>query len=140
MQSPPVLPDAPERLQLAAATNLSVCLVSLLWTESRDIDDNIITRGWADPANAGAADIASPRSGPDLTPGEFVELEFVLQTDDQVIPAGARIGLMVYPIDTYFAAHPESETRLTVDLGGTSLELPMVGGVEALRRPLRPVS
>ena len=77
----------------AAAANLTVWLVSLPWTDGDDINDNIITKGWADPANAGAADIASPRSGADLTPGEFVELEFPLQPDDQVIPAGARIGL-----------------------------------------------
>ena len=124
----------------AAAANLTVWLVSLPWTDGDDINDNVITKGWADPANAGAADIAAPRSGTDLTPGEFVELEFPLQPDDQVIPAGARIGLMVFSSDKYFTLHPEPGTELTVDLRGTSVELPVVGGVEALRRALRPVS
>ena len=124
----------------AAAANLTVWLVSLPWTDGGDINDNVITKGWADPANAGAPDIAAPRSGADLTPGEFVELEFPLQPDDQVIPAGARIGLMVFSSDKYFTLHPAPGTMLTVDLRGTSVELPVVGGAEALRRALRPVS
>ena len=93
------------RVRVAAdadAANLSVWLVSLPWTESDNINDNIITKGWADPTNAGADNIASPRSGAGLTPGEFVELEFAMQPDDQVIPAGARIGLMVFSSDKYF--------------------------------------
>ncbi len=124
----------------AAAANLSVWLVSLPWTDSDNINDNIITKGWADPTNAAADNIASPRSGADLVPGEFVDLEFALQPDDQVIPAGARIGLMVFSSDKYFTVHPEPGTTLTVDLAGTSVALPVVGGVEALRGALRPVS
>ncbi len=122
------------------AANLSVWLVSLPWTSSDNINDNIITKGWADPTNAGADNIASPRSGAALTPGEFVELEFPLQPDDQIIPAGARIGLMIFSSDKYFTLHPDPGTTLTVDLGGTSIELPVVGGAEALARAIRPVS
>jgi X-Pro dipeptidyl-peptidase len=62
----------------APAANLSVWLVSLPWTDSETITDNVITRGWADPQNAGAEDITTPRAGQSLTPGEFVELEFDL--------------------------------------------------------------
>ena len=122
------------------AANLSVWLVSLPWTDSENINDNIITKGWADPSNAGADDITSPRSGTALTPGEFVELEFPLQPDDQIIPAGARIGLMIFSSDKYFTLHPDPGTTLTVDLGGTSIELPVVGGAEALARAIRSVS
>ncbi len=122
------------------AANLSVWLVSLPWTDSENINDNIITKGWADPTNAGADDIAAPRSGAALTPGEFVELEFALQPDDQIIPAGARIGLMIFSSDKHFTLHPDPGTTLTVDLGGTSIELPVVGGAEALARAIRPVS
>ncbi len=123
------------RVRLSAdrpAVNLSVWLVSLPWTDGRRIYDNIITRGWADPGNAGARNMASPRDGRALTPGEFVEVEFELQPDDQVIPAGARIGLMIFSSDKYFTVHPEPGATLTVDLAGTSIELPVVGGREAL--------
>ncbi len=120
--------------------NLSVWLVSLPWTESDNLNDNVITKGWADPANAAADNIASPRSGSPLAPGEFVELEFPLQPDDQIIPAGARIGLMIFSSDRNFTVHPEPGTRLTVDLAETRIELPVVGGLAAARRALRPVS
>ena len=120
----------------APAANLSVWLVSLPWTESGEINDNLITKGWADPANAGADDIASPRAGTPLTPGEFVDLEFALQPDDQIIPAGARIGLMIFSSDKFFTLHPDPGTTLTVDLGDTRIALPVVGGSAALRRAL----
>ena len=124
-------------MRLAAdrpAVNLSVWLVSLPWEDSPFIRiyDNIITRGWADPGNAGAANMASPRNGRALTPGEFVEVEFELQPDDQVIPAGARIGLMIFSSDKDFTVHPEPGATLTVDLEGTSIELPVVGGAGGL--------
>ncbi len=125
----------------APAANLTVWLVSLPWAaEPEHINDNIISKGWADPSNAGAEDIASPRSGTPLTPGEFVELEFALQPDDQVIPAGARIGLMIFSSDQDYTVHPEPGTKLTVDLAGTSISLPVVGGTAALARALRPTS
>ena len=123
------------RVRLAAdrpAVNLSVWLVSLPWTNGGRIYDNVITRGWADPGNAGAENMASPRTGRELTPGEFVDVEFELQPDDQVIPAGARIGVMIFSSDKDFTVHPEPGATLTVDLAGTSIELPVVGGAGGL--------
>ncbi|UCC26560.1 MAG: Xaa-Pro dipeptidyl-peptidase [Gemmatimonadales bacterium] len=138
-------------------TNLSVWVVELPWTEGRGARGGIITRGWADPANRGAlqgdgpADLAAAldratdhrrmdRSEP-LTPGEFVEVTFDLQPDDQVIPAGSRIGLMIFGSDRDFTLRPDPGATLTVDLEGTTLTLPVVGGEAALMRALgRPVS
>ena len=114
-----------------AAANLSVWLVSLPWTEGAAINDNLITRGWADPQNAASLSESTP-----LVPGEFVDLAFDLQPDDQIIPAGHRIGLMIFSSDADFTLHPEPGTRLTVDLAGTALGLPVVGGRGALARAL----
>jgi len=114
-----------------AAANLSVWLVSLPWTEGASINDNLITRGWADPQNA-----ASLRESAPLVPGEFIELAFDLQPDDQIIPAGARIGLMIFSSDKFFTLHPDPGTTLTVDLGETRIALPVVGGIAAVRRAL----
>jgi len=110
------------------AANLSVWLVSLPWQEGRraKITDNIITRGWADPQNH-----ASLRESAPLEPGEFYELSFELQPDDQVIPAGQQIGLMIFSSDRDFTLWPEPGTELTVDLDATSLTLPVVGGAAA---------
>ena len=71
----------------AEAANLSVWMVSLPWTKSVKITDNIITRGWADPQNHQSLSASEP-----LVPGQFYEISFTLQPDDQVIPAGQKIG------------------------------------------------
>jgi X-Pro dipeptidyl-peptidase len=108
------------------ATNLSVWLVSLPWTGERRITGDIITRGWADPQNA-----ASLTKGVPLQPGKFVELAFDLQPDDQVIAAGEQIGLMIFASDPEFTLRPKAGTKLSIDLAGTSLSLPVVGGTAA---------
>jgi len=124
----------------APAANLSVWLVSLPWTDSESITDNIITRGWADPQNAGSSTMRTPGTGQALVPGELVELQFDLQPDDQVIPAGARIGLMIFSTDREFTLWPQPGTALTIDLEGTSIELPVVGGAPALQRAMGLIS
>jgi len=112
------------------AANLSVWLVALPYTESRQSRfASLITRGWADPQNH-----ASLTEGEPLEPGRFYDVTFDLQPDDQVVPAGKRIALMIFSTDREFTLHPDPGTRLTVDLDGTSLELPVVGGEAALRR------
>lgn len=107
------------------AANLSVWLVSLPWQEGRGsrITDNIITRGWADPQNHRSLTESEP-----LVPGEFYTLTFDLQPDDQVIEAGQQIGLMIFSSDREYTLWPKPGTELTVDLDGTSLTLPIVGG------------
>ena len=112
------------------AANLSVWLVSLPWTEGRRsrITDNIITRGWADPQNYKSLTESEP-----LKPGAFYELKFDLQPDDQIIPPGQQIGLMIFSSDKEFTLHPDPGTELTVDLDGTSITLPIVGGSNAFK-------
>jgi len=111
------------------AANLSVWLVSLPWDEGRrtKITDNIITRGWADPQNA-----KSIRESTPLKPGEFVEVTFNLMPDDQIIRKGQQIGLMIFSTDREYTIWPNPGTELTVDLDGTTLTLPIVGGEPAL--------
>ena len=107
------------------AANLSVMLVSLPWNEGRrtKITDNIITRGWADPQNHASLTESEP-----LKPGTFYEIAFDLQPDDQIIPPGQQIGLMIFSSDRDFTLHPDPGTELTIDLDATSLTLPIVGG------------
>lgn len=116
------------------AANLSVWLVSLPWTEGRNsrITDNIITRGWADPQNHKSISESEP-----LVPGRFYEVSFDLQPDDQIIPAGQQIGLMIFSSDQEFTILPKPGTQLTVDLDGTILSLPILGGKTALDRAIR---
>ncbi len=110
------------------AANLSVWVVSLPWTEGGEINDNVITRGWADPQNHRSLTESKP-----LVRGRFYELSFDLQPDDQIVPAGQRIGLMIFSSDRDFTLWPPKGTELTIDLDATSIELPVVGGAMAFR-------
>ena len=82
-----------------------VWLVSLPIVEGGAIRGNIITRGWADPQNHNSLRESAP-----LVPGEFVDLEFNLQPDDQVFPAGQKICLMIFSSDREFTLWPEPGT------------------------------
>ena len=120
----------------APAANLSVWLVSLPWDGERSDGDaaiynNIITRGWADPQNSKSISESHP-----LEPGNFYTLSFDFQPDDQIIPAGQKLGLMIFSSDQEFTLHPKAGTRLTVDLKKTGLTLPIVGGSDALQRAI----
>ena len=53
---------------------------------------------------------------------------YELMPDDQIIPKGQQIGLMIFSSDKEFTLWPEPGTELTVDLDGTVLTLPVVGG------------
>jgi X-Pro dipeptidyl-peptidase len=112
---------------------LSVWLVSLPWTGSERITDDVITRGWADPANAQSIHVEDP-----LAPSEFRDVSFALQPDDQVIAAGEQIGLMIFSSDRDFTLWPEPGTRILVDLDGTRLTLPIVGGADSLSKATMP--
>ena len=123
------------KLKLASskpAVNLSVYLVSLPWNSDpkAPITDNIITRGWADPQNTNLLESAQ------LTPGEFVDVSFELMPDDQIIPSGAQIGLMIFSSDSEFTLRPEPGTKMTIDLKDTTLTIPVVGGAEAWKAAL----
>ena len=59
-------------------------------------------------------------------------MTFDLQPDDQIIPKGSRIGLMIFSSDAEFTLWPEPGTELDVDLSATSVTLPVVGGLPGL--------
>jgi X-Pro dipeptidyl-peptidase len=117
------------------AANLSIWLVSLPWREGRrnprtgqimGARGGYVTRGWADPQNHSSLTDSEP-----LIPGEFYELSFDLQPDDQIIAAGQRLALLIMGSDREFTLWPDPGTELTVDLDATSIELPVVGGAAA---------
>jgi X-Pro dipeptidyl-peptidase len=111
------------------AVNLSVWLVMLPWNGGADDYSNVITRGWADPKNHASLTDEEP-----LVPGRYYDVSFDLQPDDQIVPAGRRIGLLIFSSDRDFTLWPRPGAELTVDLGGTTLTLPVVGGSNALRQ------
>jgi X-Pro dipeptidyl-peptidase len=117
------------------AANVSVWLVTLPWTPGPIGTDNLITRGWADPQNhaalTGSGSFRSFKPGERLVPGRFYEMTFDLEPDDQIVPTGKRIGLMIFSSDRDFTLWPSPGTELTIELDATSLQLPVVGGPPA---------
>lgn len=109
------------------ATNFTVWLVSLPWTGSRRITDDLVTRGWMDPQNH-----KSMEKGEKLVPGKWYEMEFDLNPDDQVLAVGEQLGLLVMASDKEFTLWPKAGTKVSVDLDATTVTIPVVGGVAAL--------
>ncbi|RZL50710.1 MAG: Xaa-Pro dipeptidyl-peptidase [Pedobacter sp.] len=116
------------------AANFSVWLVALPWSEGTGVKlmDNVITRGWADPQNSKSLTKSAP-----LVPGKFYDLKFNLQPDDQIIPAGKQLALMIFSSDKEFTVWPKAGTEITIDLNGTTLTLPVVGGAAALEKAIK---
>ena len=126
-----------------AAANLSVYLVTLPF-ETASIGSagqvGIVTRGWADPQNykslRNGSDYVSTKPGEALQTGKFYKLTFPLQPDDQIIKPGQQLALMIFSSDLGFTIHPSPGTELTIDLDGTSMTLPVLGGEKALKAAL----
>lgn len=123
------------------AANLSVWLVQLPYDSTRAGSEShvgLVTRGWADPQNykslTHAGNYDSKQSGEPLTPGTFYTLTFDLQPDDQIIPAGKQLGLMIMSSDRQFTLWPAPGTELRVDLANTKIVLPVVGGQAAYKK------
>ncbi len=123
------------------AANLTVRIVTLPY-DSAAIGAasrvGLVTLGWADIQNhaslARGGVYDSKRRGEPLVSGRFYDLTFDLEPDDQVIPAGKQLGIMIMSTDPEFTLSPRPGTRLTVDLAGTSFTLPVVGGGGAWAR------
>ena len=122
------------------AANLSVWLVMLPYDSARAgsaSHTGLISRGWADIQNykslTAGGNYDSKQPGEKLTPGKFYDLTFDLEPDDEFVPAGKRLGVMIMSSDREFTLWPRAGAELTIDLAHSSFSLPIVGGVGALR-------
>jgi predicted acyl esterase len=104
--------------------NLSAALISYPATGG---SGTILTRGWLDPENRSSDYVSDP-----IAPGTFYTLKFDMQAKDAIVPAGRRLGLMVFSSDRQYTIRPAAGTQLTLDLAGSSITIPVVGGASAL--------
>ncbi len=121
------------------AANLSVWLVMLPYDSTRvgsESTAGVVTRGWADIQNyrslTKGGNYNSLIPGQKLVPGKFYDLTFDLQPDDEFIPPGKRLAVMIMSSDREFTLWPNPGTQLTVDLAHSSFSIPIVGGRGAL--------
>jgi X-Pro dipeptidyl-peptidase len=85
------------------------------------MEDIVVNRAWADPQNH-----SSLEKGEAIQPNTFYELNFNFQPDDQIIPAGYQLGLLIFSSDPEFTLKPKKGTQLSVNLGETWIELMVV--------------
>jgi X-Pro dipeptidyl-peptidase len=95
--------------------------------DTADVDLEVFARGWADLAN-----YASPAQERPLSPGQPYPMTFRVSTMDHVVPAGHHLALVVGGTDEGITVPPAQPGRLGLDLGGSRLTLPVVGGQAAL--------
>ena len=123
------------------AANLSVWLVMLPYDSARagsDTHVGSISHGWADIQNykslKGGGVYASRQAGEPLSPGTFYDLTFDLEPDDEFVPAGKQLAVMIMSSDRQFTLWPKAGAELTIDLAKSSFSIPIVGGVGALQK------
>jgi X-Pro dipeptidyl-peptidase len=117
------------------AVNLSVWLVMLPYDSTRAGTTSyagLISRGWADPQNyrslTQGGNYESTLPGVPLVPGQFYDLTFDLQPDDEFIPAGKQLAVMIMSSDREFTLWPKPGTELSIDLAHSYFTIPIVGG------------
>ena len=123
----------------AAGANLSVWLVMLPYDSARvgsGSHAGLIDRGWADIQNYKAltkgGNYDSKAPGERLVPGKFYDLTFDLEPDDEFVPAGKQLAVMIMSSDREFTLWPKPGTELTIDLAHSTFSIPIVGGATAL--------
>lgn len=122
------------------AANLSVWLVMLPYDSARAGSQShvgSITHGWADIQNHESLDqggvYLSKKSGKPLKPGTFYDLTFDLEPDDEFVPPGKQLAVMIMSSDREFTLWPKPGAELTIDLAKSVFSIPIVGGAAALR-------
>ena len=123
------------------AANLSVWLVMLPYDSTRRGSQSaagVVARGWADIQNYKSLTSGgwynSRLPGEPLVPGKFYDLTFDLQPTDEFIPAGRQLAVMIMSSDKEFTLAPAPGTELTIDLSGSSITIPVVGGTAMLTK------
>ena len=74
----------------------------------------------------------SKTKGERLVPGRFYYLRFDLEPDDEFVPAGKQLAVMIMSSDREFTLWPKAGTELTIDLAHSSFSISIVGGKKAL--------
>ena len=76
----------------------------------------LITKGHMNVQN-----YANMKHAEKVEPGKFYDLEFELQPTFYRLPAGARLGLIIYSTDQGMTKRPLEEETYTIDLDRTQL-------------------
>jgi X-Pro dipeptidyl-peptidase len=107
------------------AANVSVALADLAPDGSVT---RLVTEGWRDPQNRNSL------SRTDIVyPGHRYSMSVPMQANDYVFAAGHRIAFVLLQTDHDYTIRPPAGNTLSLLTGRTTLILPIVGGLAALR-------
>jgi X-Pro dipeptidyl-peptidase len=107
-----------------AAANLSVYLIAVnnkSKHKKQKLKNILVNRAWADPQNHRSLEKSEA-----LQSGSFYNLTLKFQPDDQIIPAGHQLGLLIFSSDPDFTLRPKKGTQVTLNLEQTWLEVLVV--------------
>ncbi|MFJ2865140.1 Xaa-Pro dipeptidyl-peptidase [Kitasatospora sp. NPDC087314] len=86
-------------------------------------DRGILTRGWQDAAHRISLRFRVP-----LQPGRWYSITVPMQATDQTVPAGHVLGLILQQSDFEYTTPATTGATVRLDLRGSYLTLPVVGG------------
>jgi X-Pro dipeptidyl-peptidase len=96
---------------------------------------NVVGRGWLDAQNSSSLSDPTP-----LTPGEYTSVRWTTLAQEYVLKKGHRLALIIAGTDADYNTETPTGARVTVDLAGSSVTVPVVPtpgeDVSALVAPL----
>jgi len=102
-------------------------LVSVALVDYGPQEPTIVNRGWMNANNRESREESLP-----IAPGEVYDIEFPAQPVDYVFEEGHQLGIMVYSSDYNVTKRPPSSPELTLHLGESAIDIPVVGGESAV--------
>ncbi|WUI02218.1 Xaa-Pro dipeptidyl-peptidase [Spirillospora sp. NBC_00431] len=88
---------------------------------------NVVARGWLDAQNDRS--LSHPRP---LKPGRYYDVRWETLSQEYVLKKGHRLALIIAGTDSDYNTETPTETKVTVDLRGSSISIPVVlGGNDA---------
>ncbi|WP_395107785.1 Xaa-Pro dipeptidyl-peptidase [Actinomadura sp. SCN-SB] len=95
---------------------------------------NVVARGWLDARNRSSLSDPSP-----LVPGKYYTVRWETLSQEYVVKKGHRLALIVAGTDADYTTETPTGARVTVDLAGSSISVPVVpfagGDVSTLVAP-----
>ncbi len=101
-------------------------VTAVLLDRAPDGSSHVISRGWTDPQNRVSPSVTTP-----IRPGIPLRIEVSLMPKDYVLAAGHRLEFLLASSDHDYTLRPRPGAGLSLDLTGTTVTLPIVGGKEA---------
>ncbi|GAA3529991.1 Xaa-Pro dipeptidyl-peptidase [Amycolatopsis ultiminotia] len=102
-------------------------VTAVLLDRAPDGSSHVISRGWTDPQNRQSPAVTSP-----ITPGEQYRIRVDLMPKDYVLATGHRLEFLLASSDHDYTLRPRPGAGLSLDLTGTTVTVPVVGGKAAL--------